>query len=149
MLLGWLQYEFKQKVSLTKYRKWLAAALVVQAISSIIFLITPDRVVGNFLYHAIGGGVFSTLLYIYLLKTYKIQLGWRVELVLLFGLVSSLGVMNELAEYAGEFVVGVGVFSWDSHDTWRDLVANTSGAVMTWLIYRLYVYLVASRSRSH
>jgi hypothetical protein len=136
VLLWWLQNEFHKNVSLKKYWKWFAAAIVVQAIASIISLLISDRVVGNFFYHAIGGGVTTTLLYVYLLKTYGQYYSWRVELVLLYGFVSALGVMNELAEYAGEFITRVGMFSWDSHDTWRDLAANTSGAILAWLIYR-------------
>lgn len=146
VLLWWLRYEFKQKVSLKKYWKWFAAALLVQAIASIISLFISDRVVGNFFYHAIGGGMAATLLYVYLLKTYGINYSWRVELVLLYGFVSGLGVINELAEYAGEFVIRVGLFSWDSHDTWRDLAANTFGAVVAWLLYRLYSALASSRN---
>lgn len=139
VLLWWLRYEFDQNVSLKKYAKWFAAALVVQAISSIISLLIPDRVVGNFFYHAVGGGMTTTLLYVYLVKTYGLNLSWRIELVLLYCFVSALGVINELAEYAGEFAIRVGLFSWDSHDTWRDLAANTSGAVIAWLIYRIYM----------
>jgi hypothetical protein len=146
VLLAWLQYEFKQKVSLKKYWKWFAAALLVQAVASIISLLISDRVVGNLFYHAIGGGMATTLLYVYLLKTYGINYSWRVELVLLYGFVSGLGVINELAEYAGEFAIRVGLFSWDSHDTWRDLAANTGGAVVAWLLYRFYSRLVKSRS---
>lgn len=138
VLLWWLQWEFKQKVSLKKYWKWLVAALLIQGVASIISLNVTDRVTGNFFYHAVGGGVAATLLYIYLLKTYWVSYGWRVEVVLLYCFVSALGVLNELAEYAGEFVIRVGFFSWDSHDTWRDLTANTLGAVIAWLFYRLY-----------
>jgi hypothetical protein len=145
VLLSWLQYEFKQRVSLKKYWKWFAAALLVQAIASIISLSISDRVVGNLFYHGIGGGAATTLLYVYLLKTYGLNYSWRVELVLLYGFVSALGVINELAEYAGEFVIRVGLFSWDSHDTWRDLTANTFGAIVAWLLYRLCSALATSR----
>jgi hypothetical protein len=110
VLLWWLNWEFKQKVSLKRRWKWFAAALVVQAIASIISLAISDRVVGNFIYHAVGGGITTTLLYVYLLKTYGIRNSWRVELVILYGFVSALGVLNELAEYAGEFVTSVSIF---------------------------------------
>ncbi len=145
VLLWWLRYEFKRKVSLKKYWKWFAAALLVQAISSIISLLVEDRVVGNFFYHAVGGGVTSALLFVYLLKTYGLSFSWRVEVVLLYCFVSGLGILNELAEYAAEFATEVGIFSWDSHDTWRDLLANTSGAVVAWLLYRLCSALATSR----
>jgi hypothetical protein len=48
VLLWWLQNEFHKNVSLKKYWKWFAAAIVVQAIASIISLLISDRVVGNF-----------------------------------------------------------------------------------------------------
>jgi hypothetical protein len=146
VLLWWLQHEFKRKVSLKKYWMWFAAALLVQAVASVISLLIPDRIVGNFFYHAVGGGVTATLLYVYLLKTYGLSYSWLVELVLLYGFVSGLGVINELAEYAGEFAIRVGIFSWDSHDTWRDLAANTLGAIVAWLLYRLCSAIAASRS---
>ncbi len=129
VLLWWLQEEFHKKVSLKKHWKWLAAAILVQAIASIISLVVSDRIVGNFFYHAIGAGATATLLYVYLIKTYDLHYSWRVELVTLYCFVSALGVMNELAEYAGELAIRVGIFSWDSHDTWRDLTANTLGAI--------------------
>lgn len=143
VLLWWLQYEFKRKVSITKYWKWVGAALVIQVIASIAFEVIGGKA-GNFIYHAVGGGAVSTLLFIYLLKTYSLKFNWRVELVLLYAFVSALGVMNELAEYAYE-MLGLGTLSFDSHDTWRDLVANTSGAVLAWILYRL-LCLVSKKS---
>jgi hypothetical protein len=148
VLLWWLQKEFHKSVAFTKHWHWLVAALLVQVCSSIISLLIPERIIGNFFYHAVGGGVTTTLLYIYLLKTYGLQFSWRVELVLLYCFVSSLGILNELAEYAGELAYGDGIFSWDSHDTWRDFVANTSGAILAWLLYRLYRMFDAYHRRS-
>jgi glycopeptide antibiotics resistance protein len=142
----WLQYEFKKKVSFTKYWRWIAAALILQALSGIAFSAINDRVFGNFIYHAVGGGVMTTLFAVYLLKTYGQRYTWRVELVLLFGFVSALGVLNELAEYATELSLNKnGLLSWDSHDTWRDLAANTSGALLAWLLYRLYLRFYETR----
>jgi hypothetical protein len=146
VLLWWLQEEFHKKVSLKKHWKWLVAAVIVQAIAGIISIVVSDRIVGNFFYHAIGGGATAALLYFYLIKTYSLHYSWRVELVTLYCFVSALGVMNELAEYAGEFAIRVGIFSWDSHDTWRDLTANTVGAIVAWLIYRFYLALVSRQN---
>lgn len=144
ILLWWLRYEFKLKVSLKKHWPWVAAALAVQTLSIFVSLALSDRILGNFFYHAVGGGVTTCLIFIYLIKTYDLHFSWRVELVLLYCFVSALGVLNELAEYAGEFVTYVGAFSWDSHDTWRDLTANTAGAIAAWLVYRACSVLVAS-----
>jgi hypothetical protein len=135
VFLWWLQYEFKKKVDIFKYWPLVAAALLVQGASSMLFLFMDDKA-GNFIYHTVGGGVTSTLLFIYFLKLYDLKFSWRVELVLLYAFVSALGVLNELAEYAFE-LLGLGTLSFDSHDTWRDLVANTFGAVLAWVIYKL------------
>ena len=135
VFVWWLQYEFKRKVSLTKYWSWIAIALVIQGLSGIAFGIIGGKA-GNFVYHAVGGGVVTTLLYVYLKRTYGLRFNWRVELVLIYAFVSALGVLNELAEYAFE-MLNLGLLSFDSHDTWRDFVANTSGAVAAWLVYRL------------
>jgi len=148
VLLLWLRYEFKHKVSIKQYWPWFAGALLVQIIASIISIHTTDRVIGNLLYHGIGGGAACVLLYVYLLKTYSVKLSWRVEVVALFAFVSSLGVINELAEYAGEMAGRSGYFSWDSHDTWRDLTANTVGSITAWLVYRLVLAVAKSRGKS-
>jgi hypothetical protein len=142
VFIWWLQYEFKKKVSLTKYWRWIAAALIVQAFAGVAFLVINDRVFGNFIYHTVGGGVMTTLFAVYLIKTYNQRYTWRVELVLLFGFVSALGVLNELGEYATELALNKnGLLSWDPHDTWRDLTANTFGMLIAWLLYRLYLRL--------
>ena len=68
-------------------------------------------------------------LYMYLLRTFEHRVNWRVNVVLFFLFVSALGVVNELAEYMYE-LVGLGIMSFDTHDTWRDFVANTSGGYL-------------------
>jgi hypothetical protein len=135
VLIWWLQYEFKRKISITRYWQWFVAALAVQVLANIVCLVIGGKA-GNFLLHAVGGGMASALLFIYLKKTYVLKFSWRVELVALFAFVSALGVLNELAEYAYE-LLGLGILSFDSHDTWRDFVANTSGAILAWGVYRL------------
>jgi glycopeptide antibiotics resistance protein len=137
VLLWWLQYEFKRSVSLTRYWRWVVAALAAQVLASAVFMLNDGRA-GNFVLHAVGGGVASTLLFLYLTRTYKLRMSWRVQLVALYAFVSSLGVLNELAEYVYE-MLGLGTLSFDSHDTWRDLVANTTGAILAWSVYRLCV----------
>jgi hypothetical protein len=147
VLLWWLQWEFRKKVSLKEYWYWLVAALVVQAIAGIIFAVIDDRIKGNLLYHGIGGGVTTTLLFVYVMKTYRQKLNWRTEAVILYCFVSALGTLNELAEYAAELLTRDGAFSWDSHDTWRDLTANTVGALLAWLMYRFSMAYLNSRKK--
>lgn len=84
-----------------------------------------------------SGGVSATLLFVYLIKTLKLSfVNWRITLLVLFAFVSMLGVMNELAEYFFESL-DFGIFSNDSHDTWRDLVANTTGMTVAWIAINL------------
>jgi hypothetical protein len=142
--LWYLRYEFKQKRSFTRHWKWVAAALVIQLGASIAFHIWGG-VAGNFFYHAVGGGVVTALFFIYLFKTYDLHHNWRIQLVLLFALVSMLGVCNELMEYAAELINPNLSLSWDTHDTWRDLVANTSGALIAWLVCRPFAFRKRAR----
>lgn len=128
---AWLGFELNLKYALRKYWKWLLATFVIGIIGSLVSQIYPTKA-GNFLLHA-SGGAATTLLYIYVLKTLKLQFNWRINIVALFAFVSMLGVLNELAEYFFE-LLDMGIFSIDSHDTWRDFVANTSGAFVTWAV---------------
>lgn len=137
VLMAWLKYEFKRDVQVYKHWKWVAAALLFQAAAGVVFAIYTTKE-GNFFYHAVGGGVMTTLLFIYLQKTYRLHFNWRVDLVLLYAFVSALGILNELAEYAFE-LLGFGKLSFDAQDTWRDFVANTSGAIIAWGVCRLAV----------
>ena len=139
---AWLGYELNRKHALSLHWRWILGAVVSGIIGSQIFRLNPD-VVGNFLLHA-SGGVSSTLLFIYLLKTLKLSFNWHLATLLMFAFVCMLGVLNELAEYFFEFL-GLGPFSFDAHDTWRDFVANTTGALVAWMIYGVYL-LVLNRS---
>ena len=126
---AWLGFELKRPYSLKLHWQWLAAAFITGIIGSFAFAIYPDNF-GNFLLHA-SGGVSAAFLFTYLCKTLGLYFNWRLMLVMLFAFVSMLGVLNELAEYIFESL-GMGPFSFDSHDTWRDLVANTTGALLAW-----------------
>lgn len=88
----------------------------------------------SFTTHMIGGGVFSGLLWLYLKRSLKLKSEWQLELLSLFGLVSALGVLNELFELAlVQFGIAVKIRVTDT--SW-DLVANTLGALVFWLVYR-------------
>jgi hypothetical protein len=130
----WLGFELKKEYSLKAHWRWIAAAFVTGIIGWTAYLMKPD-IVGNFLLHA-SGGVAAALLFVYLLKTLRLNFPWRLTLVLLFAWVSMLGVLNELAEYFFD-LLGFGPFSFDNHDTWRDFVANTTGAFSAWAVIKL------------
>jgi len=126
---AWLGFELKREHSLRIYWKWLLAAFIVGIFGNTLSQIY-NSIAGNFLLHA-SGGASSTLLFIYLMKTLKLKFNWRLNLLALFAFVCMLGVLNELAEYFLE-LMGAGIFSIDTHDTWRDFVANTTGAFVIW-----------------
>ena len=131
---AWLGFELNRKYELKQYWRWIAAAFVTGIIATQTERVNPE-VFGNFLLHA-SGGVASAFLFVYLLKTLKLGFSWRLTLVLLFAFVCMLGVLNELAEYFFEFF-GLGPFSFDNHDTWRDFTANTTGALIAWALVNL------------
>jgi hypothetical protein len=127
----WLGYELKRSYSLTTHWPWLIGAFLTGLVGSVLAFAIGD-VWGNFALHA-SGGFASTLLFVYFMQTLRITFNWRLTTVLLFGFVCTLGVLNELAEFAVE-LLGLLTMSFDSQDTWRDFVANTSGAATAWLL---------------
>lgn len=88
--------------------------------------------------HVVGGGIFSGLLWLYVKKQVGWNTSWFFELVTVFALVSSLGVLNELFELA---MVELHLTRLSGADTWWDLLANTLGALLVWFLYRLSVSL--------
>lgn len=81
--------------------------------------------------HFIGGGVFCAFLFLYIYQALKIKWSLQVRLMVVFALVSSLGVVNELFEFV---LVKLDIASILLTDTSWDLVANTSGAFIAWVI---------------
>lgn len=88
----------------------------------------------QFMTHVVGGGIFSGLIWVYGKKQLHWNTSWLFELVSVFALVSSLGVLNELFELA---IVELRIVRLSGGDTWWDLLANTLGALLVWLPYRL------------
>lgn len=90
----------------------------------------------EFVTHLLGGGFFVGLLWLY----FRPLLGkhfWYVEVLQLFVFASVLGVANELLE----------LFLYETHltlepltDTSWDLVANTTGILLFYGIYRAIKY---------
>jgi hypothetical protein len=130
----WLGGQLKRTYSLKDFWPWIFGAVLVGLIGSALSNVYDDKF-GNFLLHA-SGGISSVLLFIYLFKTLHLSFRWQITTLLLFAFVCTLGVLNELAEYMIESL-GLGTLSFDTHDTWRDLVANTAGAIIAWMIYGL------------
>ncbi len=132
-LLRWLTWEYKKSFERTKYVIWLFLTLFFAILGLLLSeLSTSGLGIGNFLMHAVGGGVATACTYEYLRRNLGLKLSWRVELAFFFMFVSAFGVLNELLEYVAE-LSGYGIFSLDSQDTWRDFVANSSGAFVALL----------------
>lgn len=95
----------------------------------------------NFLQHAIGGGVsvgFVTLYFtsVFREKFYLMEM-FIFQAVFVYMCVSAFGVANELLEFLLDWA-GIGIFSADRYDVWFDLTANTTGAFLVFLSYRLF-----------
>jgi hypothetical protein len=129
---SWLGRELKREYSLKEHWRWLLGAFLTGIVGAMLSYVEPAKL-GNFLLHA-SGGFASCLLYIYLFKTLRLQFSRSLTIILLFAFVSTLGVLNELAEYAFE-LLNLGIMSFDSHDTWRDFAANTTGAGIAWVLF--------------
>ncbi|MBI4239504.1 hypothetical protein HY620_00755 [Candidatus Uhrbacteria bacterium] len=80
--------------------------------------------------HAVGGGVFTGFLWLYVRQFFSRKFQPLTELAILYFFVSGLGVANELFEFA---VVTFGFARLDPSDTWWDLVANTIGVSVFWI----------------
>lgn len=127
---SWVSRELNKKYSLKTHWLWIAAAVISTLIGSFINGLYLNNF-SNFILHT-SGGISATFLFVYFTKTLKIKfLNWRLALLILFAWVSMLGVLNELAEYFFE-LLGVDIFAFDTHDTWRDFVANTIGMLLAW-----------------
>lgn len=132
----WVRYEFpKLKILWQDQWGWAAAAVAFPLVGSFLDLSFGGKI-GNFMLHAVGGGIPSALIFKYLCNLLNIRLNWRLSLGALFMFTSALGVINELAEFAAE-LLNLGMFTYDRQDTWRDFVANTSGAFISWAIIKL------------
>lgn len=82
-----------------------------------------------------AGGIATGFIWLYLTKSGVVKLKGTIwEAVLLFATVSSLGVLNELAEFV---LVKLGIFPITLADTHWDLVANTLGALTFYIGYKL------------
>ena len=114
----------------TKYRWLLYVACVLFFIS---WYLPSPLIEGrdtSFTTHFVGGGLFTGLLWIYLVLAMRWRAHWLVMAFSVFALVSALGCVNELAEL---FMVKFGLASITLDDTNWDILANTLGAAAVWL----------------
>lgn len=122
---------------------WLAGATALQILAAILADAYDPYALGNVLLHAVGGGCVAALLFLYGMYTLRVSISWRLQLAMLFCFVSVLGTLNELLEFGME-LLNIGVYSFGARDTWRDMAANTGGAVAMWSIVKA-VQAIATR----
>ena len=118
----------------TKYRWLLYVACVLFFIS---WYLPSPLIEGrdtSFTTHFVGGGLFTGLLWIYLVLVMRWRSRWLVMAFSLFALVSALDCINELAEL---FMVKFGLASITLDDTNWDILANTLGASAVWIGWAL------------
>lgn len=119
--------------------------LVFAFLLPLIWLFLPKEVLENrqvnFLQHAIGGGVAVGFVAIYFIRSLSsvqpLLKKFPFQILFVYALVSMMGVANEVLEFLLD-LAKVGIFSSDRYDTWFDLVANTSGAFLVFLIYKIF-----------
>lgn len=121
-----------------RYAEYLWVASAVWLLSQVLPNVPVSPETDSSTMHFLGG-VAAAILYLYTLKVYKLRLGRGWELwVGLFLFVSALGVLNELFEFIGYKVGFMPVpDTMGRFDTWWDLVANTTGSLLTLAITRL------------
>lgn len=83
----------------------------------------------SFTTHFVGGGLFTGLVWVYLVSAVRWRVHWLAMAFSVFALVSALGCVNELAEL---LMVKVGLARITLDDTNWDILANTLGAVTVW-----------------
>ncbi|MDP3956140.1 MAG: hypothetical protein Q8Q18_02765 [bacterium] len=105
-----------------------SVAVILATYTMVVYVVFAQRDVewGNRLLHTFGGGLCAYLAYALAVRDAKMsQSRWRL---VFFGVlvITSLGVINELAEFALSYVVDY-EFARNIFDTWFDLTSNTIG----------------------
>ena len=95
---------------------------------------------GNRIQHAFAGGFAAYMTYFFALKDSKIKLPFLKIAVFGFFLVTTLGVLNELAEFSAQHFLGL-TFATTIEDTWLDLASNTFGILISIFSTRVREYI--------
>lgn len=112
----------------------LMVVLCVFTISFLVSVFVSDPAIGNRILHAFGGGFTAFVVYALAARDSQVVHTRFQFFVLGFLLVTTLGVCNELAEFAGEYITTLS-FVPDVYDTWYDLLSNTVGIVIAMFLY--------------
>ncbi len=117
-----------------KHKKMLLLACLLMFVSWYLPSPLIEGKDTSFTTHFLGGGVFCGLLGLYIQRTTVWRAPWYVELVALYALVSALGVANELFELA---LYKLHIMETVADTSW-DLLANTLGALMAYVVYKVW-----------
>ena len=113
-----------------QYRWLLYLACVLFFISWYLPSLLVEGRDTSFTTHFVGGGLFTGMLWVYLVLVMRWRAHWLVMAFSVFALVSALGCINELAEL---YMVKTGLARITLDDTSWDILANTLGAATVWL----------------
>lgn len=126
-----------------------SAPWLLPVIAAGLFIISfqlPEIAISNqtdtFTQHAVGGGVYCALLFVYFSRLYNWQLTLPVQALLLFAWVSAFGAANELFELA---LNQLGLAQINLQDTNWDILANTVGAYVGYAILVLVQHYQTTR----
>jgi len=132
LLAVYLSFEFKIELNLFDNNSVLFFIPILVTIG-LALSFTISGILGNFLQHAIAGGVVVAFIGEYLRKTIYSDIKLRLWVILTMGLVSILGIGNELLEFFAQYFLGIKI-SETVLDTWYDLLANSIGGLFGCLL---------------
>jgi hypothetical protein len=95
----------------------------------------------SFVTHFVGGGMFTGFLWLYIRYSLQLKLRWFMDAAILFALVSALGSINELFEL---FMVQTHLARILITDTSWDILANTLGALLVFILHSIFSILNSS-----
>lgn len=125
----------QQLVKITK-RSFLSIAIISGfsiLVGSIVFSINND-VFANRFQHAFMGGFLAFLVCYLSAKDSRVSINKFQFFFFSLLIVTSLGVVNEMAEYIGQNYTPL-VFSNSINDTWLDLISNTIGSLIAGITF--------------
>lgn len=130
-----LPWYFRSYPEEKQARPWLFVAGALFCIAYYVPSPIIDGMDTHFWTHFIGGGIFSSVLLVYVMQAVGARYSAIEYGIRLFILVSTLGAMNELAEFV---LVKLHISQITLADTSWDLVTNTIGAGVGWLVYSIW-----------
>jgi hypothetical protein len=113
------------------------SVLLVVAISVLVYLISfiiPNPQLSNRIVHMFGGGFLAFLVCFLAAHDSHLQIDRRRLFLLCFMLVTTLGVVNEIAEYFLQTYFHL-VSANTATDTWLDLISNTLGILLAGVVF--------------